>query len=221
MAVKKSLNKIHFSSVIVSMKNFQPILLSVSLILFAVGCATQTEPPPPPPTYVDPTAQGSVAGVGIESQDLITATDKLVRKMLETKEIQGQKGITPVIGLLPVQNRTRFAIDKDIFLTRMKVLLNEKANGQIKFIARDRIESIKKEKELKDKGEVTSGSRKKLYGVDYFLTGELSGLSTATQRGKSDYMLFTFRLIDSETSEEIWESYHELKKEGAEDAVYR
>ena len=83
------------------------------------------------------------------------------------------------------------------------------------------MDAIKKEKELKSKGEVTGGKGRKAYGVDFFLTGELSGLSTATQQGKSEYMLFTFRLIDAETSEELWESFHELKKEGAEDAVYR
>lgn len=200
------------------MKNY---LVLTFLSLWILGCATHHEPPPPPPAYVDPTAQGSITGIGIESQDLITATDKMARKLLDTREIQSQKGHTPTIGLLPVENRTRFAIDKDIFLTRMKALLNEKAQGQIRFVARDRIESLKKEKKLKEKGEVTSGSQRKFYGVDYFLTGELSGLSTATQQGKSDYMIFTFRLIDAETSEEIWEGFHELKKEGTEDAIYR
>jgi penicillin-binding protein activator len=190
--------------------------------LFLVGCATD-EPvvKSTSPAYVDPTAQGSVAGMGIESQDLITATDKMVRKLLETPALQARKGKTPIIGLLPVENRTRFAIDNNIFTTRMKALLNEKANGQLRFVARDRMEDIKAEKELKKTGEVDGKTARKLSGVDYFLTGELSSLSTATQAGKSDYMLFTFRLIDAETSEEVWESFHELKKEGTEDAIYR
>ena len=159
--------------------------------------------------------------MGIESQDMITATDKMVRKILETPKLQSQKGKTPMIGLMPIENRTRFAVDKEIFATRMKALLNEKANGQVRFVARDRLDQVRAEKELKEKGEVTTGERKKVHGVDFFLTGELSSLSTSSERGKSDYMLFTFRLIDAETAEEIWEGFHELKKEGAEDAVYR
>lgn len=201
------------------MKLYSLLPYTLLVTLFFIGCAS--EKPPSPPSYVDPNSQGNISGMGIESQDLIMATDKMVRKLLETPELQSSKGTTPTIGLLPVENRTRFAIDKEIFTTRMKASLNEKANGKFRFVARDRIDSLRKEKELKEKNEVTSGTRKKLYGVDYFLTGELSGLSTSTQQGKSDYMLYTFRLIDAETSEEIWEGFHELKKEGAEDAVYR
>jgi len=194
--------------------------LTSLLGLLLTGCASD-QPQASRPKYVDPTAQGEIAGTGIESQDLIAATDKMVRKILETPQMQASKGHTPIIALLPVENRTRFAIDKEIFTARMKALLNEKANGQMTFIARDRIDSIKKEKELKSSGEVTQGEKRKLYGADYFLTGEISGLSTTNNQGKSDYMLFTFRLIDSETSAELWEGYHELKKEGSEDVIYR
>ena len=76
-------------------------------------------------------------------------------------------------------------------------------------------------KELKEKGAVTSSGEKKLLGVDYFLTGELTGLASSTSAGRSDYVLYTFRLIDAESSAEIWEDFAEIKKQGLEDAVYR
>lgn len=201
------------------MKNCLRHLSWIGVALFALGCAS--EKPARPPQYVDPGAQGTIAGTGIESQDLLAATDKMTRKLLETKELQAPKGEVPTIGLLPVENRTRFAIDKEIFNTRIKALLNERAQGQLRFVARDRMDAVKKEKQLKEQGEVTGGQRRRPYGVDYFLTGELSGLSTSTKDGRSEYLLFTFRLIDAETSQEIWEGMHELKKEGTEDAVYR
>lgn len=201
------------------MKPFPQAVALAVVTLFLAGCAS--DPTPKPPKYVDPSAQGSVSGTGIESQDLIAATDKMSRKILETPRLQAHKGEPPTIGLLPVENRSRFAIDKEIFTERIKALLNEKSNGQVRFVARDRMDAIKKEKELKEKKEVTSGKRERPYGVDFFLDGKLSSLSTSTQEGKSEYMLFTFRLIDAETSEEIWEGMHELKKEGTEDAVYR
>lgn len=201
------------------MKTTLPVVFGLALAFMMMGCSS-TEPALPP-QYVDPTAQGTIAGTGIESQDLIAATDKMVRRLLDTPELRASKGEPATIGLLPVENRTRFAIDKELFTARMKALLNEKARGQLRFVARDRMDAIKKEKQLKEQGEVTGRPRQKPYGVDYFLTGELGGLSTSTQKGKSDYMLFTFRLIDAETSEELWEGMHELKKEGSEDAVYR
>jgi PBP1b-binding outer membrane lipoprotein LpoB len=201
------------------MKSFCRNLLFLLPVILAFGCAENK--PVLPPQYVDPGAQGSIAGTGIESQDLIAATDKMVRKLLDTPEIQTHKGEPVMIGLLPVENRTRFAIDKELFTARMKALLNDKARGQLRFVARDRMDAIKKEKAMKEQGEVTSGQRRRPYGVDYFLTGQLGGLSTSTAQGKSDYMLFTFRLIDAETGEEVWEGMHELKKEGSEDAVYR
>jgi PBP1b-binding outer membrane lipoprotein LpoB len=195
------------------------LLLAVTAGIFFVGCASD-QPQASRPQYVDPTTQGTVAGTGIESQDMIAATDKMVRKILETPKLQSLK-TSPVIALIPVENRSRFPIDKEIFTARMKALLNEKAEGKIIFVARDRMDAIKKEKDLKSTGEVTGVDRRKMYGADYFLTGELSGMSTSSTQGKSDYLLFTFRLIDTETSEEIWEGYHELKKEGSEDVIYR
>jgi PBP1b-binding outer membrane lipoprotein LpoB len=57
--------------------------------------------------------------------------------------------------------------------------------------------------------------------IDYFLIGELIGLSQASSSGRSDYILYTFRLIDAETGLEGWENFDEIKKEGLEDAAYR
>jgi PBP1b-binding outer membrane lipoprotein LpoB len=49
----------------------------------------------------------------------------------------------------------------------------------------------------------------------------LSGLSTRTSKGTSDYILYTFQLVDARTSDIIWEDSAEIKKQGLEDAAYR
>ena len=54
-----------------------------------------------------------------------------------------------------------------------------------------------------------------------FLTGKLEGLSTRTSKGTSDYILYSFQLIDARTSVIIWEDFAEIKKQGLEDAAYR
>ena len=40
-------------------------------------------------------------------------------------------------------------------------------------------------------------------------------------KGTSDYVLYTFQLIDARTSVIVWEDFAEIKKQGLEDAAYR
>ena len=58
-------------------------------------------------------------------------------------------------------------------------------------------------------------------GADYFLTGTLIGQTTTSSAGRSDYILYSFKLIDPNTSEIIWQGSHRVKKQGQTDAVYR
>jgi PBP1b-binding outer membrane lipoprotein LpoB len=173
-----------------------------------------------PATQIDPSERGFVSGTGVESQDLQQVTDKMARSIIATPAIANAT-TPPVIGLLPVENNTRFPIQKDIFNKRIKALLASRCAGKVTFIARDRMEDINKEKDLKAKGAVTNTGEKQPLGVDYFLTGELTGLSSASSAGRSDYVLYTFRLIDAENSVEVWENFAEIKKQGLEDAAYR
>jgi len=192
-------------------------LASVSLVIVA-GCSSDKAGKPA--VTIDPSEKGFVAGTGVESQDLIQVTDKMARSIVGTPQIANAKQ-PPTIGLLPVENNTRFPIQKDIFNKRLKALLNSKCAGKVTFVARDRMEAISKEKEMKAKGQVTNTGEKPVLGVDFFLTGELTGLSSASSAGRSDYVLYTFRLIDAENSAEVWEDMAEIKKQGLEDAAYR
>jgi len=174
-------------------------------------------------TQMRPDEQGFVAGTGVESQDLVMVTDKMAKSILTTPQIASAQG-TPRVVLDPVENATRFPINKDIFLTRIRAELNSKARGKVIFLARDRMAALEKEKQMKQSGQVTSSSDPNLVefkGADFFLTGKLSGLSTRTSKGTSDYILYTFQLIDARTSDIIWEDSAEIKKQGLEDAAYR
>ena len=167
--------------------------------------------------------RGTVRGTGIESQDLVTVTDRMARKIVQVPQIANAQG-APRIVLQPVENATRFRIDTDLFLARIRGLLNEKATGKAIFLARDRMAALEQERELKRTGQVTSSSDPNIVefkGADFFLTGKLHGLSTQTAQGRSDYILYSFQLIDVRTSDMIWEGQAEIKKEGLEDAAYR
>ncbi len=167
--------------------------------------------------------RGFVAGTGIESQDLVAVTDKMARSILSTPEIANAAG-RPVIVLDPVINETRFAVNKDIFLTRIRTELNSKAKGRVVFLARNRMPALERERDLKQSGAVTSSSDARVVefkGADFFLTGKLQGLSTRSAKGTSDYILYSFQLIDARTSVIVWEDASEIKKQGLEDAAYR
>lgn len=201
------------------------ILSTVVLAAFVSGCASSgvKNPSGVPVTRMNADEQGFVAGTGVESQDLVGVTDKMARSILSIPQIANASQ-PPKIVLDPVVNNTRFPINKDIFNTRIRTELNRKSLGKVTFLARDRMASLDKERNLKRTGEVTSATDPKLQeflGADYFLTGELQGLSTRTKAGTSDYILYAFQLIDVRTSAIVWEDSAEIKKQGLEDAAYR
>jgi len=202
--------------------------ISLTLMLAAgltAGCASSgvKNPSGVPVTEMRPDERGFVAGTGVESQDLVAVTDKMARSILATPQIATAQS-TPRIVLEPVVNDTRFPINKDIFLTRIRALLNSKSQGKVTFLAREQMKALENERQLKQAGQVTSTSdpnRVEFRGADYFLTGKLQSMTTRTSAGTSDYVLYSFQLIDARTSDIIWEDFAEIKKQGLEDAAYR
>ncbi len=206
------------------MKIQSSLVMAVSVALLS-GCASSgvKNPSGVQVTEMRPDERGFVGGTGIESQDLVAVTDKMARSILAIPQIQSAQGV-PRVVLDPVVNDTRFPINKDIFLSRIRAELNKKTSGKVVFLARDRMATLEREKQMKQSGQVTSSSdpnKVEFKGADYFLTGKLEGLSTRTSGGTSDYVLYTFQLIDARTSEIVWEDSAEVKKQGLEDAAYR
>jgi penicillin-binding protein activator len=192
---------------------------------FLSGCASSgvKNPDGVPVTEMRADERGFVAGTGVESQDLVAVTDKMARNILGVAEI-AHATATPRIVLEPVVNDTRFPINKDIFLSRIRTQLNEKAMGKVRFLDREMMKTLERERELKRAGQVTASADPNVVefrGADFFLTGKLQGLTTRTSAGTSDYILYTFRLTDARTSEIVWEGSSEIKKQGLEDAAYR
>jgi PBP1b-binding outer membrane lipoprotein LpoB len=194
-------------------------------VALLTGCASSgvKNPSGVPVTQMKADEQGFVAGTGVESQDLVAVTDKMARSILSIPQI-ANAARPPFIVLEPVNNNTRFPINKDIFNTRIRTELNKKSLGKVTFLDRERMAALDKERNLKRAGEVTASAdpnTQEFLGADYFLTGELQGMSTRTKAGTSDYILYAFRLTDVRTSAIVWEDAAEIKKQGLEDAAYR
>jgi hypothetical protein len=201
------------------------LILPITTAVLVAGCASSgvKNPSGTGVTQLKADEQGTVVGTGIESQDLVAVADKMSRSILGIPQI-ASAATPPIVVLDPVENKTRFPINKDIFLTRIRTQLNSKSAGKVTFLARDRMAALEKERNLKREGAVTSSSDanvQEFLGANYFLTGSLEGLSTRTKAGTSDYILYAFQLIDARTSAIIWEDNAEIKKQGLEDAAYR
>ena len=207
------------------MKTITKLSLPLTLAALVAGCASSgvKNPSGVPVTRLNADEQGFVAGTGVESQDLVAVTDKMSRSILGIPQIANAP-TPPIIVLDPVDNQTRFPINKDIFLTRIRTQLNSKSAGKVTFLARERMAALEKERNLKREGAVTATSdpaKQEFLGANYFLTGTLQGLSTRTKAGTSDYILYAFQLIDARTGAILWEDSAEIKKQGLEDAAYR
>jgi PBP1b-binding outer membrane lipoprotein LpoB len=187
-------------------------LASVAAIpAFLAGCATSagvSQPAGAPVVEMRPDERGAVAGTGIESQDMVAVTDKMARSILAIPQI-ARAQVPPSVVLDPVVNNTRFPINKDIFLTRIRTSLNSKAAGQVSFLDREMMKTLERERELKRTGQVTASADPR------------GGMTTRTSAGTSDYVLYSFRLTDARTSRIVWEDVAEIKKQGLEDAAYR
>jgi hypothetical protein len=200
------------------------IALAGSVALLA-GCASNgvKNPSGVGVTQMRGDERGFVAGTGVESQDLVTVADKMARSILNIPEISRAQ-TPPRIVVLPVVNETRFPIAKDIFGDKIRIELNRNAAGRVRFLARDTMPTLEQERAAKRAGAVTATAdpnAQEFKGADYFLKGKLQGMSTRTGAGTSDYVLYSFQLVDARTSEIVWEDASDIKKQGLEDAAYR
>lgn len=204
------------------MKSFTSIAIG-SLCVFALlatapGCKKKFEI-----QDVDPGKAGVVRSLGPESQDVMAFSDQMARSLLASDAIKSIEAV-PSIAMLPLENNTRYPFNTEIFTSLLKAELNKGSEGRFRFVARDVNADIVKEREMKREGQVDYDpalrSQTRM-GADYFLKGYANGLSTASTKGQSDTIIYTFKLVDAETGSELWEDVFMTKKEGKDDVIYR
>ena len=186
---------------------FQTLFILISAAIFS-GCASSgiSNPGGMSAQEIRPDEKGIVSGTGIESQDLVRVCDQMARGILSCPRIANAP-TPPSVVLEPVKNETRFPINKDLFLDRIRGQLNQKAQNRVTFLSRDQVEALIRVQDFK--------------GADYLLTGKLQGIATATSGGQNDYVHYDFQLIDPRTAVIVWEDFAEIKKQGQHDAAYR
>jgi hypothetical protein len=180
-----------------------------------------------PTTYQDTGTRGAVGGVGIESQDIVSMTDQMVRDMLVNPQLTGG-GQAPrvIVDSKYFNNQSSQRINKDLIVNRLRVGLAQAANGRMLFVGRQYADAVEQERALKRDGKVdsgTSGLTRAPAGADYRLVGTIASLdarNTATGTAER-YNQITFEMLDLEYGTLVWSGIYEFKKAAQDDVVYR
>ena len=104
-----------------------------------------------------------------------------------------------------VRNTSRFFIDGDMFARMLRMELNKFGAGRIRFLA---------------KAEKTSAGDE-IESDALVLMCEISSLSQALNGMQSDFLVVALQLVDSATSEIVWEDSYEVKRMSRTGIVYR
>jgi len=208
------------------------ILILITGFLLLTGCqstrvSTVSDSPTRPTLYEDVQSPGKVQGTGIESQDIVSMTDKMVRDILSTPEVLNSR-VAPriIVDSQYFHNESSSRINKKMITRRLKTALRRSSKGRLVFISRTSSAMIEKERALKRTGKISEGSlgsvKSAPYGGDYRLEGIITSQDKISQSGlKSRYHLIDFALIDLETGVEVWSNFYEFQKTSAENIIYR
>lgn len=204
-------------------------LLISALLLMLAGCSNQpTQIQGHKTIYQDvAVASPTIAGVGVESQDVVSMTDRMIRDILASPAISGRA--TPpriIIDSEYFMNDSSSRINKNLITDRLRVELNRAASGRLVFVARHYNDMVAKERESKRNGDADSGtirSTKAQAGGDFRLGGRITSLDAASHSSGavSRYHQITFELIDLEYGTIAWNGMFEFKKEAQDDILYR
>ncbi len=204
------------------------ILVGAALAGCGTTYTTRVDNAPGEPTiYDDPGTVGPVAGIGIESQDLISMTDAMMRDMLANPSLVS--GPTPPRVIVDAEyfvNEGSSRINKNTITDRLRVELNRAASGRLVFVGRHYAEMVEKERQMKREEQVDSATRGRTRlpaGADYRLGGRITTLdSVDSQKGiTSRFHQITFEMVDLETGEIVWSGIYDFKKTAQDDVIYR
>lgn len=203
------------------------------LILLLFGCTTTYHAPRvvneggKKTIYENHESPGEIQGIGIESQDIVSMTDRMMRDMMSNQSLS-RSSVTPrvVIDSEYFYNESSSVLNKNSITDRLRVELNRAANGRMFFVGRHYSDMYEKERSLKRSGIVdsgTTGQAAKSAGADYRMGGRITTLDSVDPGSgmKSRYHQITFEMVELETGIIVWSGIYEFKKSSQNDIVYR
>lgn len=197
--------------------NFVVCSAAVSLMVCCSSCGYRTAQGKT--KVLDASAQDALGGTGTSSADIRAIADRMARAVAGL-EVAGAQ--LPRINVLPIRNPTRFRVDPGVLRNKLIKELVHRTMGKWVFVARDSEQDVMQERAKKRAGLYDAGKTSKtLLGADYLLKGEMRALSKASREGVSDYIVYSFQLIDAETTQIVWMDDYETKKQSSVGVMYQ
>lgn len=209
------------------------LLTAAAATLLSTGCATAPNTALVRNTagaatiYNDVRESGPIQGVGIESQDIVSMTDAMMRDMLNTPALVTRA--TPpriIVDEGEFRNESTSRLNKRIITERLKVLLNRNAGGKLVFVGRQYTGAIEAERAMKRDGVVDGGTIRTTNataGGDFLLGGTIMS-QDAIQQGSgltSRTHTIIFEMVDLELGTIVWTGLYEFGKTAQDDVLYR
>jgi PBP1b-binding outer membrane lipoprotein LpoB len=151
------------------------------------------------------------AGLGPNMQDFLNVTEYLASSLVSHRAIADAK-TPPLVVIEPLLNQTMFIQDMSMYTSKVRTILIQKGGDRVRFIDRAAMKQIEKEREFKDREDVTGKVKKGLASADYFLRGELQEITTTLDKATSRGYRFVMRLTDADSGVITWEDEREFQK---------
>ena len=191
------------------------VLVALALVsaLGATGCAGASM------ERVDPSKDDDLGGTLIDSADVIAATDRAVDDLAQVLLASSRNDL--VVAPATIKNESIQPINTAVFTDRMINKLVRRTSPRVKYLAREHLDEVLREREGKRTGVYSDTERKALLGADHLLTGRFTSVSKRFEGDRADYFLLTFTLVDAEDSTIIWTVQYEFKKVGDAGVIYQ
>lgn len=198
-------------------------------VVFLAGCQTGgvNNAPGRATTYHSPDSPGPVQGVGMESQDIVSMADRMVRDLLQHSALVDRS--TPpriIIDSEYFRNEGSTRVNRNLITDRLRVDLNRAAEGRLIFVGREFVDMVEHERALKREGVTDGGtirSTEATAGADFRLAGRIAtrdsidSSSGTTQR----WTQITFEMIDLEDGTIMWSNLYDYARSSQDDIIYR
>lgn len=203
------------------------ILVFAAATVALGACNTVQNTAGTPTTYYDPAVGGPIQGVGIESQDIVSMSDQMMRDLLtEPRLANAEKAPNVIIDAEYFTNESSSRFNKNAITDRLRVGLNRSAKGRMQFVGRHYANMVAAERTVKRAGAVDAGTTaaaKAQKGGDYRLGGRITSVDSrdAKKGTVSRFTQIVFEMVDLETSEIVWSGIYDFAKSAQDDVVYR
>lgn len=201
------------------------------MLLGTVAACTTTSPVQnmagSPTVELDPNSRGPVAGVGIEGQDILSMTDKMMRDMLGNPSLANRaKPPQVIVDGEFFSNESSQRINRNLIADRLRIGLNRASQGRLVFVSRQSAAMVEQERQLKRQGKAdqgTLGLTAAQAGGDFRLRGNIASLDSRDGRTGmvQRYNQITFEMVDLERGIIVWSGIYEFARAAADDVIYR